>query len=131
MSRMRTLAVAGALGCLALSACGSDAFTDIEGDEPILPSEVEQLSIELHTLRPLGVHGDITYVAARSGERAVCLVMYRTEDPSKPIVGCSEGGYVTVGGQDVGEATFFSEGNASPSTYTDGEEVSKWLIIHS
>lgn len=131
MSRMRTLAVAGVLGCLALSACASDAFTDIEGDEPTLPAEVEQLSIELNTLRPLGVHGDITYVAARSGGRAVCLVMYRTEDPSKPIVGCSEGNYVTVGGEDVGEATFFSEGNASPSTYMDGEEVSKWLVIHS
>ncbi len=131
MIRTRTFAVAGVMGCLALSACASDAFMDIEGEDPVLPPAVNQLSIELHTLRPLGVHGDITYVAARSGKRGICLVMYRTEEPSKPIVGCSEGGFVTVGGEDVGEATFFSEGNANRSSNLDGEEVSKWLVIHS
>ncbi len=92
---------------------------------------MQQLSIDFHTLRPLGVHGDITYVGARSGTDDVCLVMYRTDDPSSPVVGCTSGAVVTVGGEDVGEATFFSEGNANPTRDGGGEEVSEWLVIHS
>ncbi|MEO7586403.1 MAG: hypothetical protein ABIS84_00085 [Arachnia sp.] len=129
MIRTRFVAVLTALGCLVLSACAANAFDDIVGEEPVLPVEVQQLSADLHTLRPLGEHGDITYVAAKSRD-AGCLVMYRTADPARPIAACSDGDYVTAGGEDVGEATFFFKGRKNPGDEFPGEQVSKWLVIN-
>ena len=130
MIRTRFVAVVTALGCLVLSACAASAFDDIEGEEPVLPVEVQSISVGMYSLRPLGVHYDVTYVAGKLAKHAGCLIMYRAADPAKAIAACSEGGYITAGGEDMGEATFFFEGNNSLDGEFPGEQVSKWLVIN-
>lgn len=126
---IRSRVSAALIACLLLAGCASNAFDDIEGEEPTLPPEVNAPA-QLNNLRSLGEYGDVTYVAAKADRDSRCLVMYRTREPAKFVVACG-GAWVNAGGEGLGEATFYSEGIHKQDSELNGEQVNDWLVINS